>query len=80
MAVPEDKARIAITLGKSLLARLDAYCDRTGMTRSGYIAYALAHQLDAETQVYDTVNDSISRLFGSLAEQEGFNLQELLSK
>ena len=80
MAIPEDKTRVGITMGNELLARLDAYCDRTGMTRSGYIAYAVAHQLDAETQVYDTVNDSISRLFGSLAEQEGFNLQELLSR
>lgn len=80
MAIPEDKTRVGITMGNDLLARLDAYCERTGMTRSGYIAYAVAHQLDAETQAYDAVNDSISRLFGSLAEREGLNLQELLSR
>ena len=76
MAVPEDKTRIAITLGKALLARLDAYCDRTGMTRSGYIAYALAHQLDAETQVTDSVNDAIGKLFQQLAASDGLTLAD----
>lgn len=80
MAVPEDKARIAITLGKPLLARLDEYCERTGMTRSGYIAYVLAHQLDTETQVTDYVNDAIGKMFAQLAANDGLSISDFAPK
>ena len=63
MALPEDKYRIAITLGKDLLARLDAYCDRTGMTRSNYICFAVAQQLDAQERVTNTTLDAIKQIF-----------------
>lgn len=74
--IPENKARIAITLGKELLARLDEYCDRTGMTRSAYISYAVAHQLDAESRMMDYTQGAIAKLFQQVAEQEGYTLQD----
>lgn len=74
MAIPEDKARVAITLGKPLLARLDAYCERTGMTRSAYVTYALAHQLDTENQTMDYLQNAIGTMFSQLAEKDGLTL------
>lgn len=76
MAIAEDKARIAITLGKGVLSRLDDYCKRTGMSRSQYISYCVAHQLDSETQVMDYVNDAIGQAFQMLAQQQMEGQQE----
>lgn len=76
MAIPEDKTRVGITMGNGLLARLDAYCERTGMTRSGYIAYAVAHQLDAENQTMDYMQGAISHMFQQLAKDEGLTLAD----
>ena len=80
MAIPEDKTRVGITMGNDLLARLDAYCDRTGMTRSGYIAYAVAHQLDTETQTMDYVQGAIGKIFQQLAASEGLTLADFEGK
>lgn len=80
MAIAEDKARIAITLGRGVLERLDAYCKRSGMSRSQYISYAVAHQLDAETQVVGYVNDAIGQMFQKLAAQEGIAVGDFKSK
>lgn len=74
MAVAEDKTRIAITIGKGVLERLDEYCRRTGMSRSQYIAYCVAHQLDSETQVMDYVKVAVGQAFGDLAEKAGEKL------
>jgi metal-responsive CopG/Arc/MetJ family transcriptional regulator len=80
MAIAEDKARIAITLGKGVLERLDAYCKRSGMSRSQYISYAVAHQLDTETQVVDYVNGAIGQMFQQLAQQEGYTLSDFIKQ
>ena len=80
MAIAEDKARVAITLGKGVLARLDAYCERSGMSRSQYISYAVAHQLDTETQVTDYLNGAIGELLQQLASQEGVSLDDFKPK
>lgn len=74
MAIPEDKMRVGITLSKALVARLDAYCERTGMTRSAFISYALSHQLDTEAQAMSYVQSAIGELFQQLAQKEGLTL------
>ena len=55
MAIADNKARITITLGRGVLERLDAYCERSGMSRSAYISYCVAYQLDAQNQITDGV-------------------------
>lgn len=67
MAIAKDKSRIAITLGTGVLERLDAYCKRTGMSRSQYISYVVAHQLDAETQTLEYVQGAVGELFQRLS-------------
>lgn len=66
MAIADNKARITITLGKGVLDRLDAYCERSGMSRSQYISYCVAHQLDTENQAMDTVMGAVSDYFAKV--------------
>lgn len=47
MSTAKGKSRIQITLSDTLIARLDDYCKRTGMTRSAFITYVIGSALDA---------------------------------
>lgn len=42
----DARTRVTITVGNGLLSRIDEYCDRTGLTRSGFIQFVCAQQLD----------------------------------
>lgn len=68
MAVADSKTRIAITIDKGVLDRLDAYCKRSGMSRSQYISYCVAHQLEVEDRMTNGVMDMARELFSSIAE------------
>lgn len=46
MAVKEGRTRIQVTFGDEVLRKLDAFCDRTGMTRSSYITYIVGTSLE----------------------------------
>lgn len=47
MSTAEGKKRIQVTLSDTLIDRLDAYCVRTGISRSAYIAYTVGSTLDS---------------------------------
>lgn len=69
MAIADTKARVAITIDKRVLDRLDAYCERAGMSRSQYISYCVAHTLDLEEQALrgtmDVLRDALAAMAGS---------------
>lgn len=66
MAVADSKTRIAITIDKAVLDRLDAYCKRSGMSRSQYISYCVAHQLEVEDRMTNGVMDMARELLASM--------------
>ena len=71
MAISEEKTRVAITLGNTLLARIDDYCERTSQTRSGYIASVVGRDLESQRAVLDGVMDAFTELLaGVISEQE----------
>lgn len=69
MAVADSKTRVAITIDRAVLDRLDAYCKRSGMSRSQYISYCVAHQLEVEERmtngVIDLVRDVLAKAGGA---------------
>lgn len=42
----EERARVQLTMSPQLLDRIDAYCDRIGVSRSAWIQTVLAERLD----------------------------------
>ena len=86
MAISEDKTRVAITLGNTLLAKIDDYCERTSQTRSGYIASVVGRDLESQRAVLDGMMGAVTELLaGAIAEQgekpatlEGASREELL--
>lgn len=42
----EERQRIQMTISPRLLARIDAYCDRIGVSRSAWVQTVLAERLD----------------------------------
>lgn len=71
MAIADSKSRIAITLDKGVLERLDAYCARSGMSRSQYISYCVAHTLDVEQQALNGTVGVLREIFEKLAADSG---------
>lgn len=69
MAIPEDKARVAITMSREVLDRLDNYCRRSGMTRSGYVNWVVAHQLDVEEQMVSATQSAMQQILATAAVQ-----------
>ena len=68
MAIADSKSRVAITIDKGVLERLDEYCKRSGMSRSQYISYCVAHQLEVEERMTSGVMDMARELLSSMAE------------
>lgn len=68
MAIADSKTRVAITIDKGVLERLDEYCKRSGMSRSQYISYCVAHQLEVEERMTSGVMDMARELLSSMAE------------
>lgn len=54
-----QKSRIQVTISPELLARLDAYCKRIGVSRSAYIQIVLGQNLDGLERMYANVSDGI---------------------
>lgn len=74
MAIADSKSRVAITIDKGVLERLDAYCARSGMSRSQYISYCVAHQLEVEDRMTSGVMDMARELLASMT--EGMQIDE----
>lgn len=68
MAIADTKSRVAITIDKGVLERLDEYCQRSGMSRSQYISYCVAHQLEVEERLTSGVMDMARELLASMAD------------
>ena len=68
MAIADSKTRVAITIDKGVLERLDEYCKRSGMSRSQYISYCVAHQLEVEERMTSGVMDMARELLSIMAE------------
>ena len=60
MAVGQKKTRVMMTFNDELLERVDAYCGRYGITRSGFFA-ALAADKFAQT---DATVATVEKLMG----------------
>ena len=74
MAIADSKSRVAITIDKGVLERLDAYCARSGMSRSQYISYCVAHQLEVEDRMTSGVMDMAREMLASMT--EGMQIDE----
>lgn len=74
MAIADSKSRVAITIDKGVLERLDAYCERSGMSRSQYISYCVAHQLEVEDRMTSGVMDMARELMKGMT--AGMQLDE----
>lgn len=76
MAVSEEKTRVAITLGNTLLARIDDYCERTSQTRSGYIASVVGRDLESQRVVLDGVLEAFSEVLSGVASERSKTLED----
>lgn len=76
MAVSEEKTRVAITLGNTLLARIDDYCERTSQTRSGYIASVVGRDLESQRAVLDGVLGAFSEVLSGMASEQSATLED----
>lgn len=71
MSTQEGKKRVQVTLSNALIDRLDAYCGRTGITRSAYIAYVVGTSLDtAEALQSATAQALAAQALSSVADAE----------
>ena len=59
MAVRSGSTRIQITLSDELIAVLDAYCKRLGISRSSYVSTVLAQNLDIQSQLLESAKTTI---------------------
>lgn len=73
MAISEEKTRVAITLGNTLLAKIDDYCERTSQTRSGYIASVVGRDLESQRAVLDGVMGAIGDLLAGAIDDQTAN-------
>lgn len=48
--------RVNITMPEDVLARIDAYAERQGFNRSGFLAYAAKREIDDAHEVIETVS------------------------
>lgn len=62
MAVAEGKTRVQVTFGNEVLAKLDDFCKRTGMTRSSYITYIVATSLDQYENLSNAAYEGLREL------------------
>ena len=53
--ISKNKVRFTVTIGKEINEKLEAYCYRTGMSKSAYIAYLVATTLDTQEQLMQGV-------------------------
>lgn len=60
MAVAENKTRVTITLGDTVLANLDEYCDQTGLSRSAAISAMIAEQLANKKALMGKLQEAFS--------------------
>ena len=63
MAKGEKKVRVNITMDEGVLERLDAQCDRMGMSRSAYITYVVASSLDSSNQLLSGLTETMAGIF-----------------
>lgn len=60
MAISDEKTRVQISLGNDLLAALDDYCAKTGMSRSAYIAFVVSQNIYGTERIYSSVTDALN--------------------
>lgn len=56
MAVADGKTRVQITFSNVLLGRLDEYCERMGLSRSAFVTWAVAMNLDTYQKALSLLN------------------------
>lgn len=64
--------RLYVKISDKMGERLDKYANDFGMSKSGFVAYALGkhiNQLDHESQVYDSVSDIIQDFTDTVSEK-----------
>lgn len=66
LSTAEGKKRIQVTFSEALIERLDAYCERTGMSRSAYITYAVASTLDSYEALQHTTVKALAEQAAAL--------------
>ena len=63
----DKKIRVNITMDEGVLERLDAQCERMGMSRSAYITYTVATNLDNTNQLMMGLTETMANM---LTEQQ----------
>ena len=58
----KGKTRLQITLSDELLAKMDAYCKRLGVSRSNYVAMLVAQNLDTMSRMMELMPEAINDL------------------
>lgn len=67
--VSDGKKRVQVTFSDKVLQRLDAFCETTGMTKSAYISYVVATNLDQ----YERMTSAACMSIENLAQNETDN-------
>lgn len=68
MAVSEKKKRVQITFGEDMLSRIDAYCEKTGLSRSAFVCASVAAQLYGSDLLLERAASAVEETFPELAE------------
>lgn len=59
--IPEGKTRVALTLNDEDVRRVDEWCERNGMTRSGFFTYLCKVAFDASELVPDVLAEVMTK-------------------
>lgn len=77
MPISEHKTRIAITVDDVLLAKMDAYIDKTRQTRSQYICGLVGRELATQETLLDGVMGALQQVLNQLtADMQGSVTEE----
>lgn len=68
--IPEGKTRVMVTLDDDLIARIDEWCKRNDMTRSGFFTYVGEVAFSADSTIVDTLRDAFVKQAIKLAIDE----------
>lgn len=71
--IPEGKTRVIVTLDDDLIARIDAWCERNGMTRSGFFTYVGEVAFSADSTISDVLRNTFVKQAIKLAIDEEVN-------
>lgn len=68
--IPDGKTRVIVTLDDGLLAKIDEWCKRNDMTRSGFFTYVGEVAFSADSTISDVLTNAFVKQALKLAIDE----------